>query len=63
MIKLYRVPTCNKIRDAKVILGKNHITYQFINIKKTPVSEAQLEDIVNQLEIEKVLNKQGLTYK
>lgn len=63
MIKLYGVPSCNKIRDAKAILENNHISYQFINIKKTPVSEAQLKDIVNQLGIEKVLNKKGLTYK
>ncbi len=63
MIKLYGVPSCNKIRDAKVVLEKNHITYQFVNVKKTPVLEDQLRKVVGQLGIEKVLNKQGLTYK
>lgn len=63
MIKLYGVPSCNKIRDAKVILESNNIEYQFINVKKTPIPKEQLKDIVNQLGVDKVLNKQGLTYK
>ena len=63
MIKLFGVPSCNKIRDAKVILESNNIGFQFINIKKTPIPENQLKEIINQLGMEKVLNKQGLTYK
>ncbi|MEJ2543813.1 MAG: Spx/MgsR family RNA polymerase-binding regulatory protein [Calditrichaceae bacterium] len=63
MIKLFGVPSCNKIRDAKVILDSNNIEYQFVNVKKAPISENQLKDIINQLGMDKVLNKQGLTYK
>ena len=63
MIKLFGVPSCNKIRDAKVILESNNIEYQFINVKKTPIPEKQLKEIIKQLGMEKVLNKQGLTYK
>ncbi|MBN1408579.1 MAG: arsenate reductase family protein [Calditrichaceae bacterium] len=63
MIKLYGVSSCNKIRDAKVILESNKIEYQFINVKKNPIPENQLNEIIEQLGIKKVLNKQGLTYK
>jgi Spx/MgsR family transcriptional regulator len=63
MKKLYGVPSCNKIRDAKVTLESNNIEFQFVNVKKTPISEDQLKVIVDQLGIDKVLNKQGLTYK
>lgn len=63
MIKLYGVPSCNKIRNAKVVLEDNKINYQFVNVKKTPISEDQLNKIVNQLGLESVVNKQGLTYK
>ena len=63
MITLYGVPSCNKIRDAKVILENNNITYQFVNVKKTPIPEDQLNKIVSQLGIDRVVNKQGLIYK
>ena len=63
VIKLFGVPSCNKIRDARELFEKNKIVYQFVNVKKTPVSELQLKEIVNQLSLDRVINKQGLTYK
>ena len=63
MIKLYGVPSCNKIHDEKVILENNNIIYQFINVKKTSIPEDQLNKIISQLGIDRVVNKQGLTYK
>jgi Spx/MgsR family transcriptional regulator len=63
MIKVFGVPSCNKIRNTKNVLDNNAIAYEFVNVKKTPVSSAQLKIIVEQLGIDKVLNKQGLTYK
>ena len=63
MIKLYGVPTCNKIRNAKVILESNNLKYKFINVKKLPIPENQLKYVIAELGMDKVLNKQGLTYK
>ena len=63
MISLYGVPSCNKIRDTKMILENHNIVYQFINVKKVPISKDKLNKIVDQLGIDNVVNKQGLTYK
>ena len=63
MISLYGVPSCNKIRDTKMILENQNIVYQFINVKKVPISKDKLNKIVDQLGIDNVVNKQGLTYK
>ncbi len=63
MIVLYGVPTCQKIRKTKALLEELNVEYQFVNVRKTPVSEEQLRQIVKQLGLEKVVNSKGPTYR
>ncbi|MBD3223146.1 MAG: Spx/MgsR family RNA polymerase-binding regulatory protein [Caldithrix sp.] len=63
MIKLYGVPTCKKIRDTKALLDNNGIEYNFINVKKTPIDEDHLRKIVQQVGLNKAVNKKGATFR
>ncbi len=63
MIKLYGVPTCKKIRNTKQLLDEHGIEYQFVNVKKTPLSEAQLNNVRQQLGLDRILNRKGPTYR
>ena len=63
MIILYGVPTCQKIRKTKALLEELNVEYQFVNVKKTPISEEELRNIVNQLGLQNVVNSKGPTYR
>ena len=63
MIKLYGVPSCTKIRNTKEIFDLQDITYEFINVKKTPISREKLLEIIDQVGIENLFNKKGTTYR
>ena len=46
-----------------MVLDENKIQYEFINFKKTPVSDSFLRDVVAQLSLDVVLNSKGATYR
>ncbi len=63
MIKLYGVPTCTQIRKTKALFDQHGIPFEFINVKKDPVSEEKLDKIIAQAGLDLVLNKKGTTYR
>jgi len=63
MVKLYGVPNCQQIRKTKALFEENNIEYEFIHVKKTPLSKEQLQKVVAQLGLEKALNSKGATYR
>jgi Spx/MgsR family transcriptional regulator len=63
MIKLYGIPNCNKIRNTIKILEEKNIEYEFINVRKTPISEDQLKKAVDTLGMAAIFNKKGTTYR
>lgn len=63
MIKLYGVTSCKKIRDSKALFENNAIAFEFVNVKKTPISESQLREIVNLLGLSTVMNNKGPTFR
>lgn len=44
-------------------MNDNNIDYEFINVKKTPVGEDFIRDVVHQLGMDVVLNSKGATYR
>jgi len=63
VIKLYGVPNCQQIRKTKALFHENNIAYEFIHVKKDPVSEERLKEVVAQLGLDKALNSKGATYR
>ncbi len=63
MITVYGVPTCQKIRKTKALLEENGIEYQFVNVKKQPISREELQKVVEQLGLMNVLNYKGPTFR
>ncbi len=63
MIKLYGIPNWQQIRKTRAVFEANAIDYEFINLKKTPVSEDFLRDVVHQLGLDVVVNSKGATYR
>ena len=63
MIKLYGVPNCQQIRKTKGLFEEHNIEYEFVHVKKTPVSADFLREVVKQLRLGTVLNNKGMTYR
>lgn len=63
MIKLYGIPNCNKIRDTQKLLSENNIDFEFINVRKTPISAEKMKKIADGIGLESMYNKKGTTYR
>ena len=63
MITLYGIPNCDSVKKARAWLVENGHPYQFHDFKKQGVPEAALDAWLAALGWEKVLNKQGTTWR
>lgn len=60
---VYGIPNCNTVKKAQDWLKANHITFQFHNFKKEGITAEKLTEWFNVFGWEKVINKNGLTFK
>ena len=63
MLKVYGIKNCNKVRDTFKWLEENDIEYEFINLKKEPLSEAKLDEFVHKVGLDVLINKRGMTWR
>jgi len=63
MVILYGVPTCKQFRDSKTLFEENNIEYEFVNVKKQPISEKQLKEAVSQVGLNELVNSKGTTFR
>ncbi|BAN35310.1 hypothetical protein SCD_n01487 [Sulfuricella denitrificans skB26] len=62
-MKLYGIPNCNTVKKARTWLTKNHIDIPFHDFKKQGVSEELLKAWLKQVNWEKLVNRQGTTWR
>ncbi len=60
---LYGIPACDTVRKARAWLDAQGVPYRFHDYKKQGVDAAMLSRAVDQLGWEKVLNRQGTTFR
>lgn len=60
---LYGIPNCNTVKKAQDWLKANQIDFEFHDFKKKGVTAEKLTEWFNQFGWEKVINKNGLTFK
>jgi len=63
MITVYGIPNCNKIRNTLGLLDRSGISYEFVNVRKTPLSAGKLKEITDRLGIDTLFNTKGTTYR
>ncbi len=63
MIKLYGVPSCQQIRKSKALFTEKNIDFEFINVKKQPLSASLLQEAIKQVGLQNLINKKGTTYR
>lgn len=63
MLTIYGIPACNTMKKTFDFLQEKGIEFEFHNYKKQGISTEQLQEFIQTLGLEKVLNKQGSTYR
>jgi arsenate reductase len=60
---LYGIPNCNTVKKAQDWLKANQIDFEFHDFKKKGITPEKLTEWFNTFGWEKVINKNGLTFK
>ena len=63
MLKVYGIKNCNKVRDTFKWLEENEIDFEFINLKKEPLSEGKLDEFVHKVGLDVLINRRGMTWR
>lgn len=63
VIQLYGIPNCTSVKKARAWLDAHRLAYQFHDFKKTGTSVTQLNNWAQQVGWEKLLNRQGTTWR
>lgn len=62
-LTLYGIPNCDTVRKARATLDSRGVTYAFHDYKKAGVDPALLERWIARVGWEKLLNRQGTTFR
>lgn len=63
MIVVYGIPNCNTVKKSLDWLKEQNIDFEFHDFKKKGVSAVKLTEWFNKFGWDKVINKNGLTFK
>ena len=63
MLHLIGIPNCNKIKDTRSWLDDKGISYEFINVKKEPLSKDELAELAHKVGLDVLVNSRGTTYR
>lgn len=63
MIKVYGIPTCGSVRNARKFFKENEIEIEFIDFKKTSVGCDKVDELLKHIEIDKLFNSKGTKYR
>jgi len=63
MLTIYGIPNCNTVKKALDYLNAKGEDYSFHNYKKSGISRDKLEEWMQQVPLEKLVNKKGTTYR
>jgi arsenate reductase (glutaredoxin) len=62
-LTLYGIPNCDTVKRARAWLAEHGQALQFHDFKRSGVPEAELERWMEQLGWERLLNRQGTTWR
>lgn len=62
-MKLYGIPTCGSVRNARKFFKDNDIDLEFIDFKKTSIDCVKVDEWLRQIEMDVLFNNRGTKYK
>ena len=62
-MKVYGIANCDTVKKARKWLDQEQIAFTFVDFKKNPPTESQIDQWVAAAGIDTVLNKRGTTWR
>ncbi|MDR9415807.1 MAG: arsenate reductase family protein [Gracilimonas sp.] len=63
MLHIVGINNCNKIRDTKKWMDNHSVDYEFIDIKKEPLSRDELKELEFKVGLDVLVNKRGRKWR
>lgn len=63
MIDVYGIPNCATVKKARSWLEEHGLEYEFHDFKKTAPTETQLRRWLEELPLDKLINKKGTSWR
>jgi Spx/MgsR family transcriptional regulator len=63
MIQVYGIKNCNKMRDTFSWMEDNGIDYEFVDIKKEPLTRVELQEFANRVGLDVLVNRRGMKWR
>ena len=60
---LYGIPNCDQVKKARTWLDRNKVSYSFHDFKKAGISEALIQQWLQQVGWETLVNRKGTTWR
>jgi Spx/MgsR family transcriptional regulator len=63
MLHIVGINNCNKIRDTKKWMDSHEVEYEFIDIKKAPLTREELKELEFKVGLDVLVNKRGRKWR
>ena len=63
MLHIIGIPNCNKVKDTKNWMDSKGVEFEFINVKKEPLTLDEIKDLEFKVGLDVLVNKRGTTYR
>lgn len=63
MLHIVGINNCNKIRDTKKWMDEQEIAFEFIDVKKVPLTRDELKELEFKVGLDVLINKRGRTWR
>lgn len=63
MLHIAGIKNCNKIRDTKKWMKAHDVDFEFIDVKKDPLTREELKELEFKVGLDVLVNKRGRTWR
>ena len=63
MLHVIGIPNCNKIKATKKWLQEREVGFEFIDVKKEPLTIDEISELEFKVGLDVLVNKRGATYR
>ncbi len=63
MLHIIGIPNCDKVKATKKWMDSKGVEFEFIDVKKEPLTLDEIKDLEFKVGLDVLLNKRGTTYR